>query len=68
MLYLRALLRGLAALPQADPLLRSQLDARAAKHGWPALHAELPAWTRKRRRASRRLTANGSSARSKFVT
>src|SRR5882724_818870 len=41
MLYLRALLRGLAALPQADPLLRSQLDARAAKHGWPALHAEL---------------------------
>src|SRR5580700_2907257 len=41
MLYLRSLLHGLAALPQADPLLRSQLDARAAKHGWPALHAEL---------------------------
>jgi len=43
MLYLRSLLHGLAALPQADPLLRSQLDARAAKHGWPALHAELAA-------------------------
>src|SRR6202163_2632201 len=41
MLYLRSLLHGLAALPQADPLLRSQLDARAAMHGWPALHAEL---------------------------
>jgi tRNA dimethylallyltransferase len=41
MLYLRSLLHGLAVLPQADPLLRSQLDARAARHGWPALHAEL---------------------------
>src|ERR1700730_19262138 len=41
MLYLRSLLHGLAALPQADPLLRAQLDARAAKHGWPALHAGL---------------------------
>src|SRR5204862_4228574 len=36
MLYLRSLLHGLAALPQADPLLRSQLNARAARHGWPA--------------------------------
>jgi tRNA dimethylallyltransferase len=43
MLYLRSLLHGLAVLPQADPLLRSQLDARAARHGWPALHAELAA-------------------------
>src|SRR5882724_6412734 len=41
MLYLRSLLHGLAVLPQADPLLRSQLDARAARQGWPALHAEL---------------------------
>src|SRR6202030_196783 len=41
MLYLRSLLHGLAALPQADPRLRSQLDTRAAKHGWSALHAEL---------------------------
>jgi tRNA dimethylallyltransferase len=41
MLYLRALLHGLAALPQADPQLRARLDARAAATGWPALHAEL---------------------------
>src|SRR2546429_357765 len=41
MLYLRSLLHGLAALPQADPRLRSELDARAARYGWPALHAEL---------------------------
>jgi tRNA dimethylallyltransferase len=41
MLYLRALLHGLAPLPAAAPELRAQLDARAAKEGWPALHAEL---------------------------
>src|SRR6202040_4483716 len=39
MLYLRSLLHGLAALPQADPLLRSQLDARAAKKGSAGLKA-----------------------------
>jgi tRNA dimethylallyltransferase len=41
MLYLRALLDGLAALPQAAPGLRRELDARAARLGWPALHAQL---------------------------
>lgn len=41
MLYLRALLQGLAPLPQASPELRAELDARAAQHGWPALHAQL---------------------------
>ena len=41
MLYLRALLHGLAVLPQAAPELRAQLDARAARLGWPALHEEL---------------------------
>ncbi|HEX4647984.1 MAG TPA: tRNA (adenosine(37)-N6)-dimethylallyltransferase MiaA [Steroidobacteraceae bacterium] len=41
MLYLRSLLDGLAELPQADPRLRAELDARALQHGWPALHAEL---------------------------
>jgi tRNA dimethylallyltransferase len=41
MLYLRALTRGLAALPQAAPQLRREIDARAREHGWPALHAEL---------------------------
>jgi tRNA dimethylallyltransferase len=43
MLYLRALLHGLAVLPQAAPELRAQLDERAAELGWPALHAELQA-------------------------
>ena len=41
MLYLRALLEGLAELPTAAPELRAELDARAARLGWPALHAEL---------------------------
>jgi tRNA dimethylallyltransferase len=41
MLYLRSLLDGLAALPHAAPALRAQLDERAARQGWPALHAEL---------------------------
>lgn len=41
MLYLRALLHGLAPLPQASPELRRELDEQAAREGWPALHAEL---------------------------
>lgn len=41
MLYYRALVQGLAPLPQADPAVRAALDARAARDGWPALHAEL---------------------------
>jgi len=41
MLYVKALRNGLADLPQADAALRSQIDAEAAAHGWPALHAEL---------------------------
>ena len=41
MLYLRALLKGLAVLPEADPALRAELDARAERYGWPALHAQL---------------------------
>ncbi|MGE5386792.1 MAG: tRNA (adenosine(37)-N6)-dimethylallyltransferase MiaA [Betaproteobacteria bacterium] len=43
MLYFKALLEGLADLPQADPEIRAALDREAAKHGWPALHAELAA-------------------------
>src|SRR6202163_1479074 len=57
MLYLRSLLHGLAALPQADPLLRSQLDARAAMHGCAALHAEL---TRLDPEAASRIAPAGS--------
>jgi len=41
MLYLRALLHGLAPLPQASPQVRREIDARAASDGWSALHAEL---------------------------
>ena len=41
MLYYRALAQGIDALPQAEPGLRAQIDARAARHGWPALHADL---------------------------
>ena len=41
MLYFRALTEGLSALPSANPRARAELDARAAREGWPALHAEL---------------------------
>ncbi|MGE0582302.1 MAG: tRNA (adenosine(37)-N6)-dimethylallyltransferase MiaA [Steroidobacteraceae bacterium] len=41
MLYLRALLQGMAPLPAARADIRAGLDARAAREGWPALHAEL---------------------------
>jgi len=41
MLYFRALLHGLADLPQADAALRAEIDAEAAAEGWPALHAKL---------------------------
>ncbi|MBC6427914.1 MAG: tRNA (adenosine(37)-N6)-dimethylallyltransferase MiaA [Cellvibrionales bacterium] len=40
-LYFRVLLDGIAPLPTADPALRAQLAARAARDGWPALHREL---------------------------
>jgi len=41
LLYFRSLIQGLSDLPAADPVVRSALDARAAREGWPALHAEL---------------------------
>ena len=41
MLYFRALTQGLAELPAADPAVREHIDAEAAQHGWPALHAQL---------------------------
>jgi tRNA dimethylallyltransferase len=41
MLYYKALAHGMDALPTAEPGLRAQIDARAARHGWPALHADL---------------------------
>ena len=41
MLYFRALTQGLADLPGAQPELRREIEARAARVGWPALHGEL---------------------------
>lgn len=41
MMYYKALRDGLDDLPQADPALRAELEARAVRDGWPALHAEL---------------------------
>lgn len=40
-LYFRALREGLSAMPSADPAVRAQLAEEAARHGWPALHAQL---------------------------
>ena len=41
MLYFRALTHGLAPLPSANAEVRSAINARAARVGWPALHAEV---------------------------
>jgi tRNA dimethylallyltransferase len=41
MLYFHALRQGLHTMPATDAALRAALDARAAREGWPALHAEL---------------------------
>lgn len=41
LLYFKALFEGLDTLPAANAAIRSQIDARAAELGWPALHAEL---------------------------
>ncbi len=41
MLYFKALKHGLGDLPMADPALRRDIAERAARLGWPALHAEL---------------------------
>ncbi len=41
MLYFKALLEGLADLPQACPETRMDIDSQAAAHGWPSVHAEL---------------------------
>ncbi|SEL29744.1 tRNA (adenosine(37)-N6)-dimethylallyltransferase MiaA [Nitrosovibrio tenuis] len=41
MLYFRALLEGLSELPSADHGLRSEIETKAKKIGWPAMHNEL---------------------------
>lgn len=42
-LYFKALLEGLAELPESDPAIRAVLQAELAERGLPALHAELRA-------------------------
>lgn len=41
MLYFKALLEGLAELPQACAETRAGIDAQAGAEGWPAVHARL---------------------------
>jgi tRNA dimethylallyltransferase len=41
MLYYKALTQGLNDLPSADQTVRAELEAQAAREGWPALHARL---------------------------
>ena len=41
MLYWRALAHGLSNMPAASPEIRVEIESRAAKLGWPAIHDEL---------------------------
>jgi len=41
MLYLKALMDGLDAMPSTDPPVRDALIAEGRSRGWPALHEEL---------------------------
>ncbi len=41
MMYFKALEEGLSDLPQADAEVRAQLDAEAARIGWPGMHEKL---------------------------
>ncbi|MFP1916306.1 tRNA (adenosine(37)-N6)-dimethylallyltransferase MiaA [Lonsdalea quercina] len=41
MLYFKALLEGLSPLPPADPEVRREIEVRAQREGWEALHNEL---------------------------
>ncbi|HEU4780913.1 MAG TPA: tRNA (adenosine(37)-N6)-dimethylallyltransferase MiaA [Steroidobacteraceae bacterium] len=43
MLYLRALIGGIASLPKASEPIRTQIDADAKRLGWPAMHVRLMA-------------------------
>ena len=40
-LYFRALLDGLADMPEADEAIRAEISAEAGARGWAALHADL---------------------------
>jgi len=38
MLYFKALLEGLAQMPEANADVRAHIEAEAAEHGWPYIH------------------------------
>ncbi|MDO8251264.1 MAG: tRNA (adenosine(37)-N6)-dimethylallyltransferase MiaA [Rhodoferax sp.] len=41
MLYFKALLDGIDAMPKANPAIRAELEVEAQQKGWPAMHAAL---------------------------
>ena len=41
MMYFKALVDGIDAMPAADPAIRAAIDAEAAQVGWPGMHARL---------------------------
>ncbi len=41
MLYLRALIGGIATLPRSSDAVRASIDSDAQRLGWPAMHARL---------------------------
>lgn len=41
MLYFKALRDGLAAMPEADPVIRADIEAQAKAEGWSAVHNAL---------------------------
>jgi tRNA dimethylallyltransferase len=43
MLYFKALVDGIDAMPAANPAVRAELEAQAAREGWPAMHRLLAA-------------------------
>lgn len=43
MLYFKAFLEGLAAMPGADPVIRQEIESEAAQRGWAHIHAQLAA-------------------------
>lgn len=41
LLYFKALVEGLAPMPEADPRVRAEIAALAEAQGWPAVHRQL---------------------------
>jgi tRNA dimethylallyltransferase len=41
MLYFKALIEGIDAMPAASPEIRAAIDQEAAQLGWPAMHTQL---------------------------